>query len=87
MLASAIRVRGDGTPWLGRSQCRGVAADATGKIKSVDANKDMIMLDNGSSYVVPKSVKLSDFKVGEKVTMIYNKTGDKFDVTSIKPAA
>ena len=62
------------------------AADATGKIKSVDANKDMIMLDNGSSYVVPKSVKLSDFKVGERSRAIYNKTGDKFDVTSIKPA-
>ena len=65
------------------------AADATGKIKNVDMNKDMIMLDNGSSYSVPKSVKLSNFKVGEKVTVIYNKTGDKFDVTSIngKPAA
>jgi Cu/Ag efflux protein CusF len=62
------------------------AADATGKIKNVDMNKDMIKLDNGSSYIVPKSVKLSDFKVGEKVTVIYNKTGDKFDVTSIKPA-
>ena len=31
------------------------AADATGKIKSVDANKDMIMLDNGSSYVCPRA--------------------------------
>jgi Cu/Ag efflux protein CusF len=62
------------------------AADATGKIKNVDMNKDMIKLDNGSSYIVPKSVKLSDFKVGEKVTVIYNKTGNKFDVTSIRPA-
>src|SRR5271155_6111683 len=59
------------------------AADATGKIKNVDMNKDMIKLDNGSSYIVPKSVKLSDFK---KVTVMCNKTGDKFDVTSIKPA-
>jgi Cu/Ag efflux protein CusF len=63
------------------------AADATGKIKNVDMKKDMIMLDNGSSYVAPKSVKLSNFKVGEKVTVVYSKTGDKFDVTSIKPAA
>ena len=63
------------------------AADATGKIKSVDMNKDTIVLDNVSSYIAPKSVKLSDFKVGEKVTVVYSKTGDKFDVTSIKPAA
>ncbi len=42
------------------------AADATGTIKSLDTSKDMITLDNGSSFVAPKSVKLSDFKVGEK---------------------
>src|SRR5271156_3382033 len=63
---------------------RGIA-DATGKIKNVDMNKDMIKLDNGSSYIVPKSVKLSDFKVREKVTVIYNKTGDNFAVPSVKP--
>jgi hypothetical protein len=44
------------------------AADATAKIKSLDMTKDMVTLDNGSSYMAPKSVKLSDFKVGEKVT-------------------
>ncbi len=63
------------------------AADATGKIKTLDASKDMVTLDNGSSYWAPKSVKLSGFKVGEKVTVSYNKSGDKMDVTSIKPAA
>ena len=45
----------------------------------------MVTLDNGSSYMAPKSVKLSDFKVGEKVTVSYTKTGDKMDATSIKP--
>ena len=39
------------------------------------------------AYWAPKSVKLSDFKVGEKVTVSYSKSGDKMDVTSIKPAA
>ncbi len=63
------------------------AADATGAIKSLDMTKDMITLDNGSTYMAPKSVKLSDFKVGEKVTVSYTKTGDKMDVTAIKPAA
>jgi Cu/Ag efflux protein CusF len=62
------------------------AADATGKIKSLDMTKDMVTLDNGSSYTAPKSVKLSDFKVGEKVTVDYTKAGDKLDLTSIKPA-
>ena len=62
------------------------AADATGTIKSLDMSKDMITLDNGSSYMAPKSMKLSDFKVGEKVTVSYSKAGDKMDATSIKPA-
>jgi Cu/Ag efflux protein CusF len=62
------------------------AADATGTIKSLDTSKDMITLDNGSSFVAPKSVKLSDFKVGEKVTVSYTKAGDKMDATSIRPA-
>jgi uncharacterized protein (AIM24 family) len=62
------------------------AADATGKIKSLDTSKDMITLDNGSSYMAPKSMKLSNFKVGEKVTVSYTKAGDKMDATSIKPA-
>ena len=62
------------------------AADATGKIKSLDMAKDTVTLDNGSSYMAPKSVKLSNFKVGEKVTVNYTKAGDKMDVMSIKPA-
>ncbi len=62
------------------------AADATGKIKSLDMTKDMITLDSGSSYMASKSVKLSNFKVGEKVTVSYTKAGDKMDITSIKPA-
>ena len=62
------------------------AADATGKIKSLDMSKDMVTLDNGSTYWAPKSVKLSDLKVGQKVTVNYTKAGDKMDVTSIKPA-
>jgi Cu/Ag efflux protein CusF len=62
------------------------AAEATGKIKSLDMSKDMVTLDNGSTYIAPKSTKLSDFKVGEKVTVSYTKAGDKMDIASIKPA-
>ena len=62
------------------------AADATGKIKSLDMTRDSITLDNGSTFMAPKSVKLPNFKVGEKVTVSYTKAGDQMDVTSIKPA-
>ena len=31
-------------------------------------------------------MKLSDFKVGEKVMVSFTKAGDKMDATSIKPA-
>jgi Cu/Ag efflux protein CusF len=61
------------------------AADATGTIKSLDTTKDMVTLDNGSSYVAPKSATLSGLKVGEKVKVSYTKAGDKMDITSIKP--
>ena len=62
------------------------AADTTGTIKSLDTSKDMITLDNGSSFMAPKGMKLSNFKVGEKVTVSYNKSGNKMDVTAMKPA-
>ncbi len=62
------------------------AANATGKIKSLDMAKDRVTLDSGSSYMALKGVKLSNFKVGEKVTVSYTKAGDKMDITSIKPA-
>ena len=63
------------------------AANATGKIKSMDAAKNMVTLENGASYMAPQDVKLSNFKVGEKVTVSYTKAGDKMDLTAIKPAA
>jgi hypothetical protein len=63
-----------------------LAADTTGTIKSLDMSKDMVTLDNGSSYMAPKSVNLSGFKVGQKVMINYAKAGDKMDITSMKPA-
>ena len=63
------------------------AAEATGKIGEPGYNlKDMVTLDNGSNYMAPKTMKLSDFKIGEKVTVSYTKTGDKMDIGSMKPA-
>jgi hypothetical protein len=61
------------------------AAEATGTIKNLDTVKDSVTLDNGSTYMAPKSVNLSGFKVGEKVTVSYSKSGSTMDITSIKP--
>jgi Cu/Ag efflux protein CusF len=62
------------------------AADATGAIKSIDTAKDTVTLDNGSTYVAPASVKLSNFKVGEKVSVNYSMSKGKMEASSIKPA-
>jgi len=63
------------------------AADATGKIKSIDMSKDTVTLDNGSTYMAPSTVKLSGFKVGEKVSVNYTTNNGKMQLNSIKPAA
>jgi len=63
------------------------AADATGVIKSLDSGKDMVTLDNGSSYDVAKSVKLTNFKVGDKVTITYTQSGKTMDATAITHAS
>ena len=63
------------------------AADVVGVIKSIDSAKEMVTLDNGSSYTAPSSMKLSDFKVGQKVDLTYSGSGAKMEISAIKPAA
>lgn len=63
------------------------AADATGTIKSINTTKAMMTLDNGSSYWAPASVKLSNFKVGEKVSVTYTMAKGKMEISSLKPSA
>ena len=63
------------------------AAEATGVIKSLDLAKDVITLDNGSTYDVAKGVKLSNFNVGEKVTVTYTQSGKMMDATAIVRAS
>ena len=53
------------------------AAGTTGTIKSLDPGKGTISLHNRSTYMAPKSVKFSDLKVSEKVTVSYAKARDK----------
>jgi hypothetical protein len=63
------------------------AADATGKITAIDMTKDMVTLDNGSTFVAPSTVKLSSFKVGEKVSVNYMTNAGKNEIKIMKPAA
>jgi hypothetical protein len=48
------------------------AASATGKITDINQTKHLIALDTGSKFVVPDRTDLSNFKVGEKVTVTYD---------------
>lgn len=63
------------------------AAEATGVIKSIDTAEDMVTLDNGSTYDVAKTVKLSGLTVGEKVTITYTQSGKTMDATAIARAS
>ncbi len=63
------------------------AADASGTIKTLNAAKDRVTLDNGVTYDVAKGVSLSAFKVGEKVKLTYTQSGKMMDATAITPAA
>ena len=63
------------------------AADATGTIKTLDAAKSMVTLDNGATYDIAKGVSLSGFKVGEKDKVTYTQSGKMMDASAITPAA
>jgi Cu/Ag efflux protein CusF len=63
------------------------AGEAMGVIKSIDAMKDTVTLDNGATYQAPASIKLSGFKVGEKVNVTYSQSAGKMEISALKPAA
>jgi Cu/Ag efflux protein CusF len=62
------------------------AASATGTIKSIDATKDTIVLNDGTVYSAPATVKIAQFKVGEKVTVTYEKQNGKMELSGLVPA-
>lgn len=63
------------------------AADATGVIKSIDTVKDTITLTGGATYWAPAAVKLSTYKVGQKVDVTYTQSNGKMQISAVKPAA
>ena len=48
------------------------AATATGQITDINQAKHLIALDTGSTFMVPDRTDLSNFKVGEEVTIAYD---------------
>ncbi|HEY2752511.1 DUF1344 domain-containing protein [Phenylobacterium sp.] len=57
--------------------------DVTGKITSVDEKTHALVLDNGQTYSVDKSVKLSAFKTGDTVTVSTEMKGGKTVVNKV----
>ena len=65
----------------------GMAEKATGTIQSIDKAKDQLILKDGKTFDVTKSVSLAGLTPGEKVTITYTQSGKVMDATQVKPAA
>ncbi len=64
------------------------AASITGDIESLNRNARTLSLDNGPTLIAPQTAKLSNFKVGERVTVAYSMRGSGLGwehATSITP--
>ena len=59
---------------------------ATGKIKSVDVMRHVIILEDGSTYKVARGVNITRMKPGEKVTVTTSTFGGTVEASSITPA-
>lgn len=62
------------------------AAYSEGLIKSIDAKKKEVVLDNGQTYFFSKSNYLQKMKVGEKVKIHYQMKNGKNEATEISPS-
>ncbi len=62
------------------------AATAQGKITDINASKDSITLNNGSTFMAPASAKLSNFKVGEEMSVASNMRAGANEAVKITPA-
>jgi Protein of unknown function (DUF1344) len=65
------------------------AASTTGEIQSLNRNQHTFTLDNGATFIAPRTAKLSNFKVGENVAVGYSMRGASLGAihaSSIAPA-
>jgi Cu/Ag efflux protein CusF len=63
------------------------ATDTVGTIKAIDAKALSVTLQDGIVYMLPKGVKLDGFKVGEKVSLMWEMKGAVHEATQIKAAS
>lgn len=60
------------------------AAEAEGKIKSVDREKLTITLENGRSYTLPGEFDVDALQEGMQVLIAYDKVGDQNMITDME---
>ncbi|MEO6607842.1 MAG: DUF1344 domain-containing protein [Aestuariivirga sp.] len=58
----------------------------SGVIKSVDAPNDSITLVSGTTYILGNEMEAEDFKVGEKVDIVFDTVDGKLTTSSVKAA-
>ena len=58
----------------------------SGVIKAIDAAKKDLTLQSGETFSVPAKFDAKKFKPGEKVTITYEKKGDKLMASDVEAA-
>ncbi|WP_378943919.1 DUF1344 domain-containing protein [Mesorhizobium sp. ANAO-SY3R2] len=61
-----------------------LAAEAEGKIKSVDKDKSVITLDNGKSYKLPGEFDVDNIKPGMDILIAYDVVGGENLITDME---
>ena len=61
-----------------------VAAEAEGKIATVDRDNLTITLENGNSYKLPGEFDVDAIKEGMQVLLAYDKVGDQNMITDME---
>lgn len=56
---------------------------AEGAIKAIDVKADTITLADGAVYHLAKTIKIAEFKVGEKVKVTFEKKGKDLDASAV----
>jgi hypothetical protein len=74
---------------LAASSVAVLAAEATGMISSIDATAGTVTLDDGKVYKLPTTVALADFKIGQKVMIMFEGSAGTLSASAISlaPAA
>jgi PDZ domain-containing secreted protein len=65
------------------------AADVTGTIQSIDATVGTVTLDNGQTFNLSADLKAqaANWKVGDKVKVTYEGSGNAMSATAVGPAS